>query len=295
MLANGVFLPMTKTTSPASIRLVIFDWAGTTVDHGCFAPVIPFVEALAQFGVEITLDEAREPMGLGKRDHLKALLQTPRIGHLWQARHGRGWTEEDLDRIYQEQFIPRQLASVRDHCELIPGLLDVVAWLRSRGIKIGTSTGYFAEAAADLRRRRRARLHARPQRHAGRRSGRPPPPWMIYRNMEALGVYPPSAVVKIGDTVPDIDEGLAAGVWSIGVTHTGSDVGLTAKDFASLGPADRQARIDRARQRLVTAGRIEVLASINDLPALIERLDARLAPVSDRNEIPNRFEKAPHG
>ncbi len=258
MLANGVFLPMTKTTSPASIRLVIFDWAGTTVDHGCFAPVIPFVEALAQFGVEITLDEAREPMGLGKRDHLKALSQTPRIGHLWQARHGRGWTEEDLDRIYQEQFIPRQLASVRDHCELIPGLLDVVAWLRSRGIKIGTSTGYFAEAAR-LTYAAAAEQGYTPDHNvtpgdvpAGR-----PAPWMIYRNMEALGVYPPSAVVKIGDTVPDIDEGLAAGVWSIGVTHTGSDVGLTAKDFASLGPADRQARIDRARQRLVTAGRMK--------------------------------------
>ena len=38
---------------------VIFDWAGTTVDYGCFAPVQAFVEAFREFGVEPTMDETR--------------------------------------------------------------------------------------------------------------------------------------------------------------------------------------------------------------------------------------------
>ncbi len=201
---------MINTALPVSIRLVIFDWAGTTVDHGCFAPVIPFVEALAHFGVEITLDEAREPMGLGKRGPFEgaAANAAHRTALASQARPR--WTDKDLDRVYEEQFIPRQLVSVRDHCELIPGLLDVVAWLRQRDIKIGTSTGYFAEAAR-LTYAAAAKQGYTPDHNVtpGDVAAGRPAPWMIYRNMEALGVYPPSAVVKIGDTVPDIDEGIA--------------------------------------------------------------------------------------
>ena len=39
------------------IQLVVFDWAGTTVDHGCFAPVAAFIESFARFGVFSALRE----------------------------------------------------------------------------------------------------------------------------------------------------------------------------------------------------------------------------------------------
>lgn len=56
------------------IHAVILDWAGTTVDFGSFAPTQIFVEAFRQaFDVEITLAEARVPMGLGKWQHIEAL------------------------------------------------------------------------------------------------------------------------------------------------------------------------------------------------------------------------------
>ena len=42
---------------------IIFDWAGTTVDYGCFAPVKAFIEAFEQFGITPTLEEVRKPMG----------------------------------------------------------------------------------------------------------------------------------------------------------------------------------------------------------------------------------------
>ena len=55
------------------INAVILDWAGTTVDFGSFAPTQIFVEAFRQaFAVEITLEEARVPMGLGKWQHIAA-------------------------------------------------------------------------------------------------------------------------------------------------------------------------------------------------------------------------------
>ena len=55
------------------IEAVIFDWAGTTVDYGCFAPVEVFLEVYKNRGVNITLEEAREPMGMLKIDHIRAL------------------------------------------------------------------------------------------------------------------------------------------------------------------------------------------------------------------------------
>ena len=269
---------MSTTVHPISVRLVVFDWAGTTVDHGCFAPVAPFVEALARYGVPITLAEARGPMGVGKRDHLRALLGMPRVAELWLRAHGRPWTEHDLSRIYETDFMPRQLASVREHCRLIPGVLETVAWLRASGIKIGTTTGYFDEAA-QLTYREAAAQRYLPDHNVspGEVPAGRPAPWMIYRNMEALGVYPSAAVVKVGDTVPDIEEGLAAGVWSVGVARTGSEVGLTAEQLAALPVAEQLARIDRAHQKLVAAGAHAVIDSVADVPGLVSQIESRLA------------------
>ena len=61
------------------IQAVIFDWAGTTVDYGCFAPVQAFQEAFAHHGVPVTLEETRKPMGMLKRDHIRTMLSMDRM------------------------------------------------------------------------------------------------------------------------------------------------------------------------------------------------------------------------
>lgn len=264
--------------SQTSIRLVVFDWAGTTIDHGCFAPVQPFVEALDAAGIEITIAEAREPMGLAKRDHLCAILAQPRVAARWRELHRRDVVEADIDMLYNEQFIPRQLQCVRDCCDLVPGLLECVEQLRAIGIKIATSTGYFAEAAKiafDLAAQRgyRPDFNNCP---GDVRAGRPAP-WMIFRSMEALDIYPPKAVVKVGDTVPDIEEGLNAGAWTVGVTHTSSDVGLTAAELAALPVDERNRRVALARDKLLAAGAHWVIDSVADLPKLLPAIEERIA------------------
>lgn len=67
---------------------VIFDWAGTTVDYGCFAPVQAFVEAFREFGVEPTMDETRRPMGMLKHDHIRTMMGMDRIARAWEDAHG---------------------------------------------------------------------------------------------------------------------------------------------------------------------------------------------------------------
>ena len=73
---------------------IIFDWAGTTVDYGSFAPVQAFVEAFEAFGITPTLEEVRKPMGMLKIDHIRTMLSMDRIHDLWKEKQGRDWTEE---------------------------------------------------------------------------------------------------------------------------------------------------------------------------------------------------------
>ena len=95
--------------------------------------------------------------------------------------------------------------------------------------------------------------------------------------MEALGIYPASTVVKVGDTVPDILEGKNAGAWSIGVTQTGSEVGYPLEDLESMNATARNACLAQAEQKLFAAGADEVIRTLAELPALIDSLDQQIA------------------
>jgi phosphonoacetaldehyde hydrolase len=73
-------------------KAVVFDWAGTVIDFGSFAPMGVFVKAFAQFGVEATIAQARKPMGAPKWDHIRTMLRDPAIAEAWRARKGRAPT-----------------------------------------------------------------------------------------------------------------------------------------------------------------------------------------------------------
>jgi phosphonoacetaldehyde hydrolase len=260
-----------------SIRLVVFDWAGTTVDFGSCAPVAPFVQAFAGCGVEISPAEARGPMGVHKKDHVRALFAQPEISARWHAAQNREWSEADVDRVY-EAFIPLQMEVIAAHADPIAGVPAAVEELRRRGVKVGGTTGYFRAAAERLTAAAR-QLGYSPDVSlcpedvpAGR-----PAPWMIFRLMEKTGTCPPAAVVKIGDTVADIVEGRNAGVWTVGVTHTGSAIGCTVAEFAALPAQGRFDRIAAATRILLNSGAHDVIPSAAEAPALVDRLNERLS------------------
>ena len=123
------------------LQAVVFDWAGTIVDHGSRAPMGVFVEVFRRFGVEISIAEARAPMGLPKWQHIQAVGQQPAVAARWQAAHGRPFGNADVDQIYAV-FTPLNAEVVPQFADFIPGALDMVAILRDRGLKIGSTTGY---------------------------------------------------------------------------------------------------------------------------------------------------------
>lgn len=259
------------------VKLVVLDWAGTTMDYGCYAPAVVFVEVYKRRGVDITMEQARRPMGLHKRDHIRALGQYEDVAALWQQAHGRPMTEEDVDAMFAD-FQPLQLQCLADYADLIPGTLETVAALRERGILIGSSTGYFTEAM-ELLKAEAARRGYVPdssvcatQVPAGR-----PQPWMVMQNMINTGVYPPEAVVKVDDTKPGIGEGLNAGVWTVGLAKTGNEVGLNLEEINALDPALLASKVEGARAGLAQSGAHYVVDGIADLVPVVDAINARLA------------------
>jgi phosphonoacetaldehyde hydrolase len=258
------------------IRLVVLDWAGTTVDHGSLAPVAAFQEVFASLGVPVTTEEVRGPMGRHKKDHIRELLGLPAVSSRWQTIHGRTWTEGDVEQLF-ERFVPLQLAVLDKHSQLVPGLLHCVASLRRRGARIVGTTGYFREAAERVAAAARCQGYV-PDHNlcpedvsAGR-----PAPWMIFQHMERLSIYPPAAVVKVGDTIVDMEEGCNAGAWAVGVIRTGNEIGLTEAEWNALPAVERQLRISEVRKRLFAAGAHAVIESLAELEETLDQIDARL-------------------
>lgn len=260
----------------AEVQLVAFDWAGTMVDFGCQAPILAFVEGFKRKGVDITMAQAREPMGMEKRDHIRVVTEMDEVAKAWHKKYGRPVTPEDIDSMFDD-FVPVLMDILQSHSTLIPGVVDAVKKLRERGIKIAGSTGYFKEAA-DIVAKCGAEGGYVPDAMTNSSevcAGRPAP-WMIYKLMEELSVYPAAAVVNVGDTPVDIETGLNAGVWSVGVAATGNETGLTEDELAALSPEQRKVVVGKARETLIRAGAHYVMDTMAELPGVIDQINAQL-------------------
>jgi len=259
------------------VRAVVLDWAGTAVDYGCVGPVAVFIEVFARRGVQVTTAEARGPMGLMKKDHVRRMCETASVAAKWRAAHGRDPQEADVEAMYQE-VEPLMVSSVGRTADPVPGLADALTAFRRAGIGIGSCTGYTTPIMRVLVEEARKRGYqpdsvvCPSQVPAGR-----PYPWMCYQNAINLQVYPMEAMVKIGDTVSDIHEGLNAGMWTVGVTRTGNELGLTEAEAAALHPADLTKRLIAIGGRLRSEGAHYVADGIWECPALIEDINHRLA------------------
>ncbi|WP_439579296.1 phosphonoacetaldehyde hydrolase [Elioraea sp.] len=264
------------------LKAVVFDWAGTVIDHGSRAPMGAFVRAFATFDVTITVADARGPMGLPKWDHIMAVGTLPHVSAAWQDRHGHAFGAADADRIFAV-FEPMTMAAIRDHADMIPGAAEAVAACRARGLAIGSTTGYTRPIMQELLPLAAAQGYAPDCLVcAGDLAAGRPTPLMMYRCFADLSVFPPEAVVKLDDTAPGIAEGLAAGTWTVGVALTGNAAGLSAEELAALDGCARAALRARAARVLRDAGAHWVIDSVADLIELLPEIEARLA----RGETP---------
>ena len=257
------------------LQAVIFDWAGTLVDFGSLAPTQIFVEAFATFGITITLAQARGPMGLSKWDHIHQLLQDESIAAQWLATFGSTPTNADVDAIYA-RFMPMQIAKVGEFSAPIEGAVQTLQWLRANGLKVGSCSGYPREVLKQLLPQAEAAglkpdyVVAGDELEAGGRPG----PFMALANVLALGIGDVRACVKVDDTVPGIEEGLNAGMWTVGLSLSGNEVGYSVQEFAKADTAEVEARVTAAETKLKKAGAHYVVRSVADLPEVLQAIAA---------------------
>ncbi|MDR3313652.1 MAG: phosphonoacetaldehyde hydrolase [Oscillospiraceae bacterium] len=257
----------------SKISAIILDWAGTTVDYGCFAPVNAFITAFAAFGITPTMEETRAPMGLQKRAHIAQMLAGERLAALWVAQHGRPHNQADVDQIY-DQFEPALFAVLAGHTDPLPGAVETVNAIKQAGISIGSTTGYtraMMDVVVPLAAQKGYAPDSVvcPDETGG--IGRPAP-YMLWKNLEKLGVASIHEVLKIGDTVADMQEGKNAGCLCVGTLRGSSMLGLTEAELARQSDARRAALFATARQKYLAAGADYVLEDITALPALLTSL-----------------------
>ena len=259
------------------VQAVILDWAGTTVDFGSLAPVVAFTRLFATQGIDLGLDEARGPMGTEKREHIRCLCALPRIAAAWRDLYGESPDEATIDRLYHE-FVPLQVTAIRDYAQLIPGCRETLVTLRARGIRVGANTGYGQAMMEPLLRASAEQGYVPDSSVCATEVPRGRPyPYMSFKNMMDLEIEAVQSCVKVDDTVPGIEEGLNAGMWTVGVAISGNEIGLSLADWEALPAADQRQRRERAHQRLLAGGAHYAIDSIADLPRCLDAIEARLA------------------
>jgi len=264
--------------APATgLAAVVFDWAGTVVDFGSQAPMGAFVELFASEDVAITVAEARVPMGLPKWQHIQALGRLPTVAAAWCRRHGRDMDVADVDRLY-ERFTPMNRAAVPRHAQLIEGVPTLMRELRERGLKIGSTTGYNREIMDVLVPLAAAQGFVPDNLVcAGDVSENRPAPLGMYRCFIELGVWPARRVVKVDDTVPGLMEGRHAGCWTVAVTASGNETGLSAEAWAALSADEQARRRATATARLAVARPDYTIDTVAELLAVLQAIERRLA------------------
>ena len=261
------------------VKAVILDWSGTTADAYVLAPAVVFVQVFKKQDVEITMAEARGPMGLRKDLHIKALTEDPEIRARWATVHGKEPDQGDVDRMFAD-FVPMQLSCLREYTDLLPGVADVVKRMQGRGIKIGSTTG-FTRPMVDILEEEAAKQGYHPDASVAGDEvvhGARPGPFMVYKNLDMLGIHPIQSVVKIDDTTSGIGEAMNAGCWGVGVARYSNYMDVdTAEQGANLSDDEVSWRIEKTREILRHAGAHYVIDSLVDIEPVIEDINRRLA------------------
>ncbi|MCH8289640.1 HAD-IA family hydrolase [Candidatus Poribacteria bacterium] len=202
---------------PASLQLAMFDMAGTTVNdrvEGIPLMILSMTRAFASHDIRLTSELINRHRGKEKLEAIQTLLQ-----------ENSSLPSDEIDRIsaiIYRDFVQELESNLRDVSE-IDGASETFQYLKSRGIFVGVGSGFPARVVEAIVSQLGWRenglvdyVGSAEQVGVGR-----PNPKMIHDAMQQLGVTKPQKVVKIGDTIVDIQEGKNADVWTIAVL-TGS-------------------------------------------------------------------------
>ncbi|MCP4422652.1 MAG: phosphonoacetaldehyde hydrolase [Chloroflexi bacterium] len=262
------------------VKGLVLDWSGTTADVYVIAPAVVFVQVFKKFGVEISMLEARGPMGLRKDLHIKALTEVPEIRERWKAVHGTYPDQSSVDAMFKD-FVPMQVEVLPKYTSLLPGVAETAKMLQTEyGIKIGASTGFLRVMVDVLLKAANEQGYFPDATVAGDEviHGARPRPFMVYRNLDLMDIHPIQSVVKVDDTTSGVGEGLTAGCWAVGIARYSNYMNInTLDEEATLSEEDIQQRLAYTRNLLIQSGAHYVINEFTELPGVIDDINLRLA------------------
>jgi phosphonatase-like hydrolase len=192
------------------IQLVIFDIAGTTVrDTGNVAKA--FIDAFNEFNIDVPVTTVNQVMGFRKIDAIRILL--PGVNDL-------------LAEQIHEAFTRNMIALYENDPGLtpLPAVEDIFQQLKQQGIKIALNTGFTRAVTNTILQQLQWNVPetidmviCSDEVPEGR-----PQPFMIKAVMEQLAITDNKAVVKVGDTKVDVEEGRYAGCGLVVSVTTGA-------------------------------------------------------------------------
>ncbi|MBX3408253.1 MAG: HAD hydrolase-like protein [Phycisphaeraceae bacterium] len=188
--------------------MVVFDMAGTTVEDAGNAVACRVREALAAIGVDVSVENVDPVMGIPKPVALRVLME--------QAR-GAPASDQEVREVHAD-FRRRIVEHYRTSPEVreVAGASEVFALLRARGVRVTLDTGFDRRTLDTIVERLGwASLLDDTVASDEVEHGRPDPE-MINLLMWRAGIADPARVAKIGDSVSDIEQGVAAGCGFVG-------------------------------------------------------------------------------
>jgi len=264
------------------IKACILDWSGTTVDAHVLAPAVVFVAVFKKHGVNISMKEARKPMGLRKDLHIKEILKMPEVNQRWCQIKGSIPTNKDAEELFKD-FVPMQLDCLPKYSTLIDGVAETVNKLRNEyDIKIGSTTGFTKVMVDVLLETSKEQGYIPDSSVAGdevpNNMGFRPTPFMVYQNLLQLKISPIQSVVKVDDTVSGVGEGLNAGCWAVGIAGLSNYTDIDSlEQWEKMNYEERQERVKQSREILLKSGAHYVIDDITSLPDVIDDINIRLS------------------
>ncbi|KAK3791745.1 hypothetical protein RRG08_011537 [Elysia crispata] len=262
------------------VKACILDWSGTTVDKYVLAPAVVFVEVFNKYKVPITMAESRQPMGLRKDLHIKAITEMPSVRQRWKEVHGKYPDQRDVDAMFKD-FVPMQMAVLGQYSEILPGAAEAVKSLKEElGCKIGVTTGFTRSMVDVILPEAKKQGFVPDVNVTGDEvvNGVRPKPFMLYRNLDLLDVPDLHSVVKVDDTLSGVGEALSAGCWGVGVARYSNYMDVDSLEAESeLEGEELTRRLNKSRSLLVQSGAHYVIDSIVELPDVVAEINERLA------------------
>ena len=273
---------MVRVIMNTSVKAVIFDWAGTTVDYGSRAPMGAFVKLFESEGIEMTIAQARIPMGISKWEHINFLLNLPEVQSQWLKIHKISHTDADVDRLL-DIFVPMNKISILECGQLIPGVATLAKALRERDIKIGSTTGYTRELLDLLLPiAKKQGYEVDVFSYSGDTPLGRPSAQMMIKCARQLGLDNPLSFIKVDDTQPGIEEGKSFGCWTVGVAVSGNMLGLSLEELEALPVVEADRLKNVARMNMQEMKPDFVIDSVADLLTIIDEINELIS----RGEFP---------